>query len=392
MMKMLTAVLCLALPIAAEVKVDADYPGGNIILEKIEGDTITLRQDIRDTKGWWFYWNFRVKGAAGRTMTIRFTDRNPIGVRGPAMSTDKGLTWKWLGRKATKGASFTYAFPAGVEEVRFCFAMPYQEADLKHFLKKHSDNKHLTVKELCKSRKKRVIERIHAGAMGAEPAYRVLLTCRNHACEMMASYVLEGLLETVLSDTENGRWFKKNVEILAIPFMDKDGVEDGDQGKNRKPRDHNRDYDAKSIYPSVKALMKLVPQWSGGKLALALDLHCPYISGKNNESIYLVGSQDKKIWAEQSRFSQLLQKAATGPLPYRASDNIPFGKAWNTTKNYKDGLSCARWAAGLEGIRCAATIEFPYANANGKEITADSSRAFGSDLARAIRAYLESKP
>jgi hypothetical protein len=391
-MKMLAAVLFLALPVAAEVKVDADYPGGNIILEKIEGDTITLRQDIRDTRGWWFYWNFRVKGAAGRTMTIRFTDRNPIGVRGPAMSADKGLTWKWLGRKAVRGASFTCAFPAGADEVRFCFAMPYQEADLKRFLKKYSENKHLVVKELCRTRKDRAVELLRAGLLDAQPAHRVLLTCRNHACEMMAGYVLEGVLETVLSDTGDGRWFQKNVDILAIPFMDKDGVEDGDQGKNRKPRDHNRDYDAKSIYPSVRALMKLAPKWSDGKLALALDLHCPYISGRHNEVIYLVGSQDKKIWAEQSRFSQLLQKSVTGSLPYRTTDNIPFGKAWNTTKNYKDGMSCARWAAEIEGIRCAATIEFPYANANGKEVNAQSSRAFGADLARAIRAYLGSKP
>ena len=52
----------------------------------------------------------------------------------------------------------------------------------------------------------------------------------------------------MLADNEDGYWFRRNVEVLAIPFMDKDGVEEGDQGKNRKPRDHNRDYIGQSVH------------------------------------------------------------------------------------------------------------------------------------------------
>ncbi len=179
-------------------EIDADYPGGNIIVERIEGDTAYIHQDIRDTKGWWFYWNFRVRGAAGRTLTFRFTNRDPIGLRGPAVSTDAGLTWSWLGRKTVqktdKGALFTYTFPGDVKEVRFCFSMPYQLSDLQRFLKTHAKNSHLGVRELCKSRKGRSIERLHLGKLQGEPMYRVLLTCRHHSCETTASYCLEGIL------------------------------------------------------------------------------------------------------------------------------------------------------------------------------------------------------
>jgi hypothetical protein len=38
----------------ADVRVDAAYPGGNIVVESIGSDTVHLRQDFRDTKGWWF--------------------------------------------------------------------------------------------------------------------------------------------------------------------------------------------------------------------------------------------------------------------------------------------------------------------------------------------------
>jgi hypothetical protein len=37
----------------------------------------------------------------------------------------------------------------------------------------------------------------------------------------------------------------------------------------------------------------------------------------------------------------------------------------------------------------ATTIEIPYATASKREVTAESARAFGPDLLRAIRRYLE---
>ena len=70
--------------------VDADYPGGNILVEKISGKEIYVCQDLRDTAGPWFYWNFRVRGAADRELTIHFTKGNVLGVRGPAVSLDGG--------------------------------------------------------------------------------------------------------------------------------------------------------------------------------------------------------------------------------------------------------------------------------------------------------------
>ena len=82
---------------AAAVEVDADFPGGNVIVERIDGDNIHVRPDLRDTVGDWFYWNFRVRGAAGRTITVHFTKGNPIGVRGPAVSIDGGKSWSGSG-------------------------------------------------------------------------------------------------------------------------------------------------------------------------------------------------------------------------------------------------------------------------------------------------------
>jgi hypothetical protein len=179
------------------------------------------------------------------------------------------------------------------------------------------------------------------------------------------------------------------VELNVVPFVDLDGVENGEQGKNRKPRDHNRDYDERSLYPETKAIKNLVASWTGGPLRVAIDLHCPWIRGPHNEVIYMVGSADKSIAKEQERFARILQRVSSGPLPYDASDNLAFGTAWNTDKNYEQGTSFSRWAGRQSGIEMAASFEIPYANAGGKPVTPDSARAFGRDLAAALVAYLQ---
>ena len=372
-----------------EITVDASYPGGNIVVDKIEGDTVSLHQELRDTGRWWFYWNFRVRGAAGHTLTFRFTNRNVFGTQGPAVSKDGGLTWSWLGTKTVKGTSFSYEFSPDSTDVRFAFALPYQEADLKRFLTRHKGNKHLAVHELCKTHKNRSVERIHIGRPDGKAKHRVLITCRHHACESTASYVVEGMMAALLAKTDDGKWLRENVEVMVVPFIDKDGVEDGDQGKDRKPRDHCRDYVGKSLYPSVRTLRTFVPEWSAGRLSIAHDFHCPYLNGK---MIYQVGSSQQNIWAEQKKFGRILESTADLALPYKASNDMPFGKSWNNPGSYKEGRSFFQWADELEDIRLSSAFEIPYANAGRVTITPDTARAFGANFVQAMRTYLEQLP
>jgi hypothetical protein len=378
-----------------EPTVDCDFPGGSIVVESIDGDTVRLRQDLRDTDRWWFYWHFRVRGAAGRRLRFEFTDGDVLGVRGPAASSDGGARWRWLGREgaaedATPG--FSYAFADGEDDVRFCFAIPYTRADLVQFLEAHAGREGLTRETLCTSRKGRPVDLLRFGRLAGEPAHRVVLTARHHACESIANFVLEGVIEAALAEDDLGRWLRDNVASLAVPIVDGDGVEDGDQGKARRPRDHGRDYAGESLYPETAAIRRVVPEWTYGRRWVAIDLHCPYIRGEWDELIYLVGQRDERIWGEQCRFADVLEAACSrgaAGLPYDAAGKLPFGQAWNTSGNQKDGLGFARWAARQGGIRLASTIEVPYAEAGGAEVTADAARAFGRNLAAALRAYLE---
>jgi hypothetical protein len=358
------------------MNITCDFPGGNIVVEQIDGDTVRLHPDLRDTEGTWFYWHFRVSGAGGRTLHFEFTQNPVIGARGPAVSTDGGLTWNWLG--AGESSRFSYRFSNNMNPVSFCMTIPYTTEEWSRFLSGHTNNKHLRRETLCVSRKGRPVEMLTCGCINETPKNRVLIVARHHCCETLQSFALEGLIDYMLGDEPGAAWMRSNVELLAIPFMDKDGVEDGDQGKNRMPRDHNRDYDEHGIYPEPTAL-----------ISVGLDLHCPWISGGINECVYFVGLPSEEKWAEQQTFSRILEKTKQGPLPFRASNNLPYGSGWNVAASYQKGRSFSRWLCTVPGIRLSTTVELPYANAEGIEVNANSARAFGTDLGRAIYGYLK---
>jgi hypothetical protein len=384
-------------------QIDADFPGGNVIVVDIDGDSIRLQQDLRDTEGDWFYWSFRVKGAAGRTLNFEFTKGSVISSRGPAVSTDGGLTWRWLGDLGFSGTRFQYRFGPNEHEVYFGMGMNYTEIDLHRFLNQYKNHPDLKVETLCTSKKGRNVELLRIRNNGSEPGFKIFLSSRHHCGEMMATRTLEGIIETVLSDTEDGRWLRTHGDFFIVPFVDKDGVEDGDQGKNRRPHDHNRDYILR-IYPEIRAMTEQVPTWLEGKPLFFLDMHCPWLRGGSdptdpnkgtNEYPYFVCSNpatdafhvEKKL----VHFGTILETVRKGTIPYRSSFNLPYGVAWNTSSNIKtpDLQSSATWGSTLPNVIFSSSIEIPFANACGVVVDAGSARELGYDFAKAIRIYLE---
>jgi dienelactone hydrolase len=365
----------------------SEMPGGNIRLVRMAGDTLWLEPDLSGTEGEWFYWYFRINGMAGKTLHFRFNPDNQFTSFGPAYSINNRHSWKWYGENRVKYNGFSFTFTPGDTVAWFCTAFPYTAEDLVTFLGGLDNRPLLHQDTLCLTRENRVTERLFIRQPGSEPDARVLITARHHACEMMASYVLEGIIESILGDVRL-EYLRNRVECMIIPFMDKDGVENGEQGKNRIPRDHNRDYDGTSLYRSTAALREQIPAWSEDKLKIALDLHCPWITGEYNEWIYLVGKEDPVMEAAQRRFGTLLEHHATGELKFRSRDFLPYGTAWNAPQNFTKGRNFGDWASGIDRISLATTIEFPYANVLGVMVDKDNARAFGKAVAYSLDDYL----
>ncbi len=371
--------------------IDADFPGGNILFQGIDGNEVKLHPDFGDSSGW-FYWCFRARGFAGKKVRFQFTySVNVLCPFGPAVSKDAGLTWQWLGADSANFAEnyFTYTFQANENDIRFCFSIPYLQRNWEQFLERHKTNKRLQPDILCISERGRSVEMLKISSV-EKPKAKVLLTCRHHACEATATYVLEGILDAVLAPADPlTEFLARKVEVMAVPFVDKDGVEDGDQGKGRHPRDHNRDYVGESIYESTRAIRRLVPLWGEKQLKISCDLHCPHVNDEPDGKVFFVGQENQAVWHEQQKFSHLLEALPEKAISYSIANDIPYGIGWNSNRNYSQGKSCAKWCAEIPGIKLATSVEIPYSKAAGRALTPDTTKAFGRNLAQVMAQYIQ---
>lgn len=359
-------------PSVHAIQLSADFPGGNILVDGIEGDTIRLRQDRRDSTEWWFYWSFHITGVAGRNLNFVFGDGNVLTAAGPCYSRD-GESWRWLGPECVTGDAFTHTFAADENEAWFALTHPYTERHLKRFLVAHPAIKS---QELVRSKQGRSVELLTLPA--SQPEGAVLFACRTHACEAQASYVLEGILDFWLGDAFYGCHLRRRLDLFAVPFVDKDGVERGDQGKLRAPHDHNRDFTNAPIYAESAAITRLVtadPQ----RWRFAFDLHCPWIRNTDNEKMFFVEGPEPDA-SVLCRFAEQLEVSHHVPVPFFECDTIRFGTGWNQGK----GATFGRFMREHTSCHLATTLEFPYARAHEATVTPDVAREFGRDLARAL--------
>ena len=391
-----TAIYLSVIPLEEPIAIDCDFPGGNIIVDSIQDGEARVRPDLRDTKGEWFYFAFRVRNAQGQKIRFDFQKANRVGSRGPAVSIDGGKTWFYTVKEPNHSdREFTYQFGADEKSVLFALAPLYTQNNWEEFKEKIKDRPGVNFTTLCKSRKGRDVELLRIGEGNPNAKFALVLTCRHHCCEMTASWAVEGMITEILSGSEAGNWLLANAEIFVVPFIDKDGVEDGDQGKNRKPHDHNRDYNHR-LYPEIKSLEEQIQENFKDKKIVFFDNHCPWIRSGMNEYLYSPMGSNPKMTAACEEYFKIFEKyQKSGEIPYKVQNNLPFGKDWNTEKNYfkyENGIlttSSKTWVGSLPNTILAGTIELPYSNASNVEVTPDNARELGANMVKAFAEFMQ---
>jgi len=360
-----------------KLQISSRHAGGNIRVVGKSRGVVELEQELRDTSGWWFYWNFCAESKEERTVSFRFVNGEVVGPWGPAISFD-GIEWSWLGAEsAPSRQEFIYRFRAN-EKVYFSFCLPYQISHFERFYEQISPNRHVRRKVLAISEQLRPIPLLSIGNPSAEQ--HLVFTCRHHSCESTPAYVIEGILESIL--TASNPSFLQNYCIHYIPFIDIDGVENGDQGKNRIPHDHNRDYTGAPIYRVTSAVMNYVEPFA---ITAAIDFHGPYKWGGGNDVPFVV-RKGSPIKEECERFGAYLEQMTTDlEISYDPRNDIELGEGWN-----QPGTPNCSSFFEKHGAKLACSLEFPYFGREGAVVTVQSARTFGASFAQALEAYLSS--
>lgn len=343
-----------------------DFTGGNIRVVEIDGRDVYLENEIRDTSEDWFYWAFCVENAPVGRVNFHFNQKKRVGYWGAAVSRDLS-DWKWLDN--CDGEGFSYTFSEGESKVYFAHHILYHP---DRFYKFCGDNGY-TLKELCKTKKGRSLPCLEFG----DGDISMILTARHHACESTGSYVLEGVLERFAQNPPN------NVKIFCVPFVDLDGVLDGDQGKSRIPHDHNRDYIDSPLYSSVEEIMKHVDK---NGCNYGFDFHAPGHKGGRHDMIYIVRNSEEKL-SRFEKFGELLEKNLTeDSMRYSRENDYPPNTGWNVpsrnfgyTMNYRPECELAF------------TLESAYFGTAENKVSEARLKKLGFCFAEAILAYIKTK-
>lgn len=341
-----------------------NFVGGNIRVKARQGNHFFLENELRDTEGDWFYWAFCVENAEAGSFVFEM-QKHRIGYFGPAVSTDL-LHWEWLG--AGEENSFTYTFKGG-ETLYFAHHMLYHADRFASFAQAHG----LELLELCKSLGGRSVPCVQMG----EGEISIFLTARHHACESTGSYVLEGVLSELCEHP------LENARIFAVPFVDFDGVMNGDQGKSRRPHDHNRDYTDAPIYPEVAAILAHAEKHG---VNYGFDFHSPWHKGGENDWVFAVRNMEEKIW-KNDRFAALLEGEMTEDcMRYRAANDHPPCIGWN-----KPGPNFSRTMNLRPECDLAFTLESAYFGEADNIVSPERLISLGRAFARAMKRYITDK-
>ncbi len=347
--------------------IETAFPGGNVKVIGFQNDTYFLEPDLRDTVGDWFYWAFKVSGAQGKTLTFKFNG-NYVGYYGPAISYDLE-NWHWqYSEKKESGNAFSYTF----DENEVYFAHNYLYTPERFY--KFALENNMQVQNLCVSEKNRPIPclKLYNGEN------HILLTARHHACESTGNYVLEGVLQELYKNPV------PNTTVFCVPFVDYDGVIDGDQGKNRAPHDHYVDYaENSSRYASVKKIQEYA---KNNKVILAFDFHSPWHCGGIHDGVFIV--RNKANAASIHQFSSILQDQTKNcALPYFSKNDMPADTDWNLESSPCFGHYMAR----IDTMLCAFSIESCYFGEEDHKFEIDSAVKLGRNFALSVKRFLNEK-
>ncbi|MDR2981655.1 MAG: hypothetical protein LBV12_05345 [Puniceicoccales bacterium] len=380
------------------MKLISDCIGGNFKLSEVSGSTIRGCQEIRDTTEWWFHWRFQLgELVPGERWRVEFTDGEVVGLFGPAAKFG-GAPWSYLGKASRlSGSAFEFDVPSDCHSAEFAFSVPYDPSDWQTFCESYKHLPFLLTGILCHTPKDRDVPFLQ---IGREDAHGMMvLTARHHACETTGNYLLEGILENFLSrDIPLLYPVLQRYKLFVVPFMDMDGVVDGDQGKSRRPHDHNRDYTDNPIYASVAALQEAV---RNQRDLIALDCHSPDKWGGCHNHALLVRPDNPEAAAKVALFGQELRNTCRGQSPEQC---LLYDQLWDKRLqtdwdcNYltdsqlgelrgRVSTNCSNYMV-RQGARLACSVEIPYFGTTGNPSNPDNIRSLGRLLGLSLEHYI----
>ena len=358
-----------------------------------------LEPDTNSTDRQWFY--FEVSGANGTSLQLRLLNTNLTNVPGhwsgfiPVSSTDNGQSWQRVTGPSTHANNiftFTHTFTADNELI--AVHNPYTETYLKNRISEwilHPDVTHSILTESLQGRDIDFLRITDATTTPSGGKRGFWIVARQHAAEVTGSWLVEGLIDFVLSSDPRAIALRQGSVFNIVPMMNPDGVVVGNYRDNSAGVNLNREWNSASATesPSVLAAIEAIDQWvaDGHSFDWFGDIHStsgnfPHF-GFHAASSVLPPLYDAppNYHADSVAFLNLLESYDPDFDPTQGASTSTDTRLAREFETFRHGVLAFTFEAGVKKV-----LHGPDAN---EYMTPERHRAIGRGLALALREYFE---
>ncbi|EAS03740.2 zinc carboxypeptidase family protein (macronuclear) [Tetrahymena thermophila SB210] len=192
--------------------------------------------------------------------------------------------------------SFTYLFENTEDEVYFAYNYPYTYSELQEYLDEQESIKSdiLNRRVLCRTLAGNRIDLLTITSKSDQYKKQgIILSARVHPGETVSSFVMKGIIDNLLSDTEEAQSLRERFVFKIIPMLNPDGVVHGNYRCSLSGCDLNRRWKTplKTLHPEIYHFKQMIYNFSNHiKLALFCDLH----GHSMKKNIFIYGCHDKQ--------------------------------------------------------------------------------------------------
>ncbi|CAD8051300.1 unnamed protein product [Paramecium sonneborni] len=237
--------------------------------------------------------------------------------------------------------SFFYTYEYADDQVEFATLPPYTYTELRRkIFKWHKKSKHYLKKlKLTNTLSGLILPLLIITDTNSDINKKVfIVTARIHPSETCSSYLIQGFIQFLLSESVMAQFLRKNFIFKIIPMLNPDGVIVGNFRNGLSGVDLNRQFleTDLTLLPEVKALKNLI-QDNSTKLVGYLDFHGHQV----RKNIFLYGPQSNNQNYDSKIFPLILQQRLDSFRFKSCEFGIPkfkLGTARAFANNYVDVL------------------------------------------------------
>lgn len=283
LMKQLLLFILMLLPIIAftQITVDTSFEGANARVLSVDNTNNVLKVESvmkrGDTRNVVFF--FKVSGFdSTRTFRIRVQNSQLYYLPLNAVYSYDRITWYRI-QGTVSGNYKEYSGIFNRRTFYFSQGYPYVYSDVIALQNRLSASPFVNVTNVSYSENGRAVKlfRITNPSVSDSGKSLVWVLGRNHAMESNSNYVVEGLIEYLVSPDASAERLRNQSIIYVVPVMDVDMAFFGGTGKDQSPVDFNRDWDSPSYWNAVRDVKAKVLQTAASNpLRIFIDSHNPF--------------------------------------------------------------------------------------------------------------------